>query len=189
MLKFLPIVDWREMTIPQGNVVANRRHIHPVWQGSWLMSMVVEVAEPGDFLRIAALDSVAWGDQTFIVDGEHTWRIWCEYATVLVARAADANADDPRAVVGALLMFPTNGQLLILHKIMVDARYRGRGLGKALMHAALERAALPVMLTVDPANAPAVELYKKQGFTIRELVKGYYRSGEDRYVMVHTPGV
>lgn len=152
------------------------------------MPVSVEIATPSDFLQIAVLDRIAWDSRGFIVDGEHTWRVWCEYATVLVVRGPSSSGDGGQAVIAALVMFPTHDRSLFLHKIMVDPQSRGKGLGTALMQAALSRATAPVLLTVDPANQPAVDLYRKQGFVVRDHVKGYYRSNEDRYVMVYTPG-
>lgn len=149
------------------------------------MSTLIETAHAGDFLNLAALDRVAWlhtGEQ-FIADGEHVWRVWCEYAVVLVARSSATLAESD-GIGGALLMFPTRQGEIFLHKIMVHPTLRGQGIGSALMRAALTQANAPVLLTVDPANAAAVQLYRNFGFEVRELVKGYYRPHEDRYVMV-----
>ena len=151
------------------------------------MSDKVEAARLDDFLSIAALDGVAWGEQTFIVDGEHVWRVWCQYATVLVVRFDAPPADHVGDVAGALVMFPTNEQSLFLHKIMVHPQYRGRGIGTLLMAGALVDAHQPVLLTVDPKNESAIALYRKHGFVIREHVKGYYRPNEDRHLMVYQP--
>lgn len=148
----------------------------------------IEQAKTSDFLAIAALDRIAWleAGAPFIPDGEHVWRVWCEYATVLVVRSA-APLSESADIAGALVQFPTEVGELFLHKIMVHPDCRGRGLGSALMSAALQRATAPVLLTVNPQNAPAVHLYEKLGFRVRELVQGYYRAHEHRYVMVYQP--
>lgn len=151
--------------------------------------MTIEPARNSDFLAIAALDRIAWGDETFIVDGEHIWRIWCEYATLLVARRPSHlpplthSAD----IAGAVVMFPTQTRELVLHKIMVHPDCRGQGVGSDLMRAALARATADVLLTVNPQNAAAVKLYENFGYRIRKHVQGFYRLHEDRYVMVYTP--
>lgn len=155
------------------------------------MSHVVQVARFEDFSAIAALDRVAWGEETFIPDGEHVWRVWCEHATVLVIRNPDHTRGPRRAddddVAAALVMFPTHDGRLFLHKIMVDPHHRGQGMGTALMAAALEQVAAPVLLTVDPNNEAAIELYRRYGFAVDHYVEGYYRPHEHRYVMIYRP--
>jgi [ribosomal protein S18]-alanine N-acetyltransferase len=154
------------------------------------MPFLIEPASTADFLKVAALDRAAWPDvpDTFIPDGEHVWRVWSEHATLLVARSEGNPATcDSGDITGALVMFPTSAGELFLHKIMVHPDCRGRGIGSALMREALRRATRSVLLTVDPANGPAVQLYRNFGFEVRERVDGYYRPHEDRFVMVH-PG-
>ena len=163
------------------------------------MSPTIEPAVSQDFLQVSALDRIAWlhtGEQ-FIPDGEHVWRVWCEYANVLVARPPrkhrpPRNQDtspppESGDIAGALVMFPTNDGESFLHKIMVNPDIRGQGIGTALMHAALKMAKCPVLLTVDPGNDAAVQLYRNFGFEVRTHVDGYYREHEHRYLMAH-PG-
>lgn len=149
----------------------------------------IQRAEPGDFLQIAALDRIAWPDEpeVFIPDGEHAWRLWCEHALVLAAKLSARTLPDSGDVAGALLMFPTIQGESFLHKIMVHPEGRGRGIGSELMRAGLARATTRTLLTVNPENSAAVRLYENFGFEIRELVKGYYRAHEDRYLMQYTP--
>ena len=94
------------------------------------------------------MDGIAWGgpNDTFIPDGEHVWRVWCEYATVLVARSSEGDSTtDSDGLAGALVMFPTTGGQNFLHKVMVDPRSRGRG---------VRRPTLPPMLPVPPNSSP-----------------------------------
>lgn len=155
------------------------------------VSQIIEPATHADFLSIAALDRIAWvhTGEPYIADGEHVWRVWCQYATVLVARRRPADAPLPESgdVAGALVVFPTRQGEQFLHKIMVHPECRGQGVGTALMRAALSEAAASVLLTVDPANTAAVQLYQNFGFEVRELVRGYYRSHEDRCLMAFSP--
>lgn len=150
----------------------------------------IDRAVPDDFLAVAALDRNAWrqnANATFIPDGEHVWRIWCEHALTFVAR--DAQGD----VVGAVLAFPCVGErLYCLHKIMIRREERGLGIAPQLMAALLtgiDRLGARIFLTVDPANAKALRLYEQWGFTDRQFVPGYYRAAEDRLVLTRpAPG-
>lgn len=142
----------------------------------------IERAVPRDFLAIAALDRTAWQDHNqpeFIPDGEHVWRIWCEHALTYVARQEGR-------VVGAILAFPCNNGQYCLHKVMVDEKCRGRGIASDLFQALLKQVdgvGLELFLTVHPENEAALSLYAKWGFTERELIPGFYRETEDRYVL------
>ncbi|MBC7819899.1 MAG: GNAT family N-acetyltransferase, partial [Planctomycetaceae bacterium] len=108
-------------------------------------------------------------------------------ATLLIARQANDASPlrESHDIAGALVQFPTKRGELFLHKIMVHPDCRGSGIGTELMRAALAQADVPVLLTVDPQNAPAVKLYQSLGFTIREHIRGFYRPHEDRYLMVY----
>lgn len=144
-----------------------------------------------EFLDVAALDRIAWPDMpdTFIPDGEHIWRVWADQATLLVARIQERGPlTASNQIAGALVMFPTKHGENFLHKIMVHPICRGAGLGTALMKQALTMTTVPVLLTVDPQNAPAVQLYERFGFQVREQINGYYRPHEDRFLMVYQPG-
>jgi [ribosomal protein S18]-alanine N-acetyltransferase len=156
------------------------------------MTYTITPANPGDFLRVAALDRRVWPHtpDTFIPDGEHVWRIWCDFATLLVARLDDETTtlQDTGDIAGALVMFPTKQRELCLHKIMVHPYCRGMRIGSALMERALEIADAPVLLTVDPNNTSAVALYRKFGFEVRDRIDGYYRPHEDRFIMVRDEG-
>lgn len=154
-----------------------------------MSQLLIERAQPGDYLKVAALDRMAWpaAPDTFIPDGEHIWRIWSEYATLMVARLPDATLPESGDVCGALVMFPTDTAEDFLHKVMVHPDCRGQGIGTQLMSASLQQARRPTLLTVDPQNAAAVALYRKLGFEVRETIAGFYRPHEDRCVMVFTP--
>ena len=55
------------------------------------------------------------------------------------------------------------------------------------MKTALSETNVPVLLTVDPENVPAVTLYEQFGFRSREQIDGYYRPHEDRLIMGFMP--
>ena len=154
------------------------------------MNYEISTAQTDDFLSVAALDRIAWPDinDTFIPDGEHIWRGWCDHATLLVAKVTDREPlSETHEVAGALVMFPSKNGELFLHKIMVHPVCRGKGVGTALMKTALSETDVPVLLTVDPENVPAVTLYEQFGFRSREQIAGYYRPHEDRLIMEFVP--
>ncbi|MGC9112250.1 ribosomal protein S18-alanine N-acetyltransferase [Acidilobus sp.] len=73
--------------------------------------------------------------------------------------------------------------------IAVLAEYRRKGVGSALMHEAINVLKSKydvdaIYLEVRVSNAPAINLYEKFGFEKARIIKGYYRDGEDAYVMV-----
>lgn len=60
---------------------------------------------------------------------------------------------------------PDDGRRWI-YRLMIDARFQGRGLGRAALAALLERLAgePAVIVGVHPDNHPALRLYRKAGF-------------------------
>ena len=148
--------------------------------------MKIRKAIPSDFLPIAALDREAWKQNEapdFIPDGEHVWRIWCEYSLVYVA-------EKEGKIAGAILAFLCENNTYCLHKVFVDRTIRNQGLGTKLFQHLLEKTdekGKATFLTVNPNNSSALKLYEKWGYEKSKLVKGYYREDEDRYIMFREP--
>ncbi len=71
--------------------------------------------------------------------------------------------------------------------IAVMPRWRGRGLGRALMYtvesAFRSSGMIGSYLEVAVWNRPAISLYKKIGYLIGGVLKNYYPDGSDAYVM------
>jgi len=166
------------------NVIDHCKEMNGV---SRVKSMNFRRAEIRDFLAIAALDRQAWGKNrysTYIPDGEHAWRLWVEHAHVFCAQ------NDQGEIMGAILAFPCVQAMSCVHKVFVDGRVRRQGIGSALFEMLLkelDRETASSFLTVAPENSAAIKLYEKWGFRDKELVRGYYRSNEDRYVMTRSP--
>jgi ribosomal-protein-alanine N-acetyltransferase len=65
---------------------------------------------------------------------------------------------------------------------------RKKGIGTELIKAAmggmLEYGASEYFLEVRKSNEAAVIVYERLGYSIRRVLRGYYRDGEDAYLMV-----
>ena len=72
--------------------------------------------------------------------------------------------------------------------IAVKPQYRRMGIGTSLMLNAMKSLrniynVSYVYLEVRVSNTPAIKFYEKLGFKITRRVTGYYRDGEDAYIM------
>jgi ribosomal-protein-alanine N-acetyltransferase len=78
-----------------------------------------------------------------------------------------------------------------IQNFCIDESYQGKGYGKMLLEAALEEmisyGSKSVYLEVNEINQKAINLYKKYGFEIDHIRKGYYK-GKDAYVMIKKLG-
>ena len=99
-----------------------------------------------------------------------------ESSVLFVAR------EEPGDILGAanvtIYRVPT-GVRAIIEDVIVDASARGRGIGEALVRAALEEAraygAPAVTLTSNPAREAANRLYQRMGFSLRETNAYVYK--------------
>ena len=76
-----------------------------------------------------------------------------------------------------------------LVSIAVLEDYRGRGIGKTLLQETIRvmrdvYKTVSIYLEVRVSNERAIRLYEKMGFKKVRLVPGYYRDGENAWVMV-----
>ncbi len=71
--------------------------------------------------------------------------------------------------------------------IAVHPDWRRKALGKLLLLTAMEKAlelgVRKISLEVRPSNRVAQHLYHKYGFRLRSVRRGYYRDGEDAWLM------
>jgi ribosomal-protein-alanine N-acetyltransferase len=65
---------------------------------------------------------------------------------------------------------------------------RNKGIGRAIIKAGMnameEYGAVEFFLEVRKGNEPAVSVYEFLGYEVRRVLRGYYRDGEDAYLMV-----
>jgi ribosomal-protein-alanine N-acetyltransferase len=76
-----------------------------------------------------------------------------------------------------------------LHNVAIIPEYRGKGLSSLLMDKMIsdcaENGVSVIFLEVRENNAPAINLYKKYGFTAIDKRKNYYKNPtEDAWVMM-----
>jgi len=72
--------------------------------------------------------------------------------------------------------------------VAVLGTMRNKGVGTALVNAGMEGmmgyGATEFFLEVRKTNEEAIAVYEKLGYTVRRVLRGYYRDGEDAYLMV-----
>jgi RimJ/RimL family protein N-acetyltransferase len=154
------------------------------------LAIAVRPAEPGDAPALVALaESVGREEGRWILSGE--WRSAPDERRYLklVRRHPDAVvlvAEVDGAVVGRLSLardpHPASGHVADLG-LMVDARHRRSGVGRALLEHAVgwaRRAGIRKLeLHVFPWNEPALALYESFGFAREGYRIGHYlRDGE-----------
>jgi ribosomal protein S18 acetylase RimI-like enzyme len=104
-----------------------------------------------------------------------------EACTIYVARQPDRGGEIVGALTLVVFRIPT-GVRAWIEDVVVDTESRGRGIGTALIQAAVARAialgATKVDLTSRPSREAANRLYRRLGFVERET--NVYRYTRDR---------
>lgn len=162
---------------------------------------VVRRAQPGDAAALVALaEAVASEPEGWLIS-DGAWRSPGEERRFLRAlrRYSDAAvfvAELPEGLVGRLSLgrdpHPASKHVADLG-LMVSAAYRRRGIGKALLEAAVEWARVAEVskleLHVFPHNEAAINLYEQFGFEREGLRRAHYRRGAeflDAILMAYT---
>ena len=108
-----------------------------------------------------------------------------EFSTILVA-------EDENKIVGFLVYWILFDNAQICNVCVID-EYRNKGIASDLFdiaEAAFQmHECFSITLEVRVSNVPAISLYKKRGFSIVCVKKGYYKDGEDAYYMMKGVGV
>jgi ribosomal-protein-alanine N-acetyltransferase len=171
------------------------------------MRYMLRPMEPGDVPVVAAIDQVSfptpWPSSAF----QHELKRQRAYYYVLL-RQGDDEPPEPDRGLGSWLRqvfdpskespivgyvgFRLQGAEGHLTTIAVRPNCRQQGFGDFLLLVALGRMlALGVdMVTLEmrPSNEVAYRLYRKYGFEVRRRDPGYYRDGEDAWVMAAEVG-
>ena len=155
--------------------------------------VVIRHATPGDAAALVALARAVGSEREGWLLSESEWRGVGEERRYLRAVRGHPNAavfvaEVPEGVVGRLSLardpHQSSNHVADLG-LMVAASHRRRGLGRALLGAAVEWArgggVRKLELHVFPHNAPAIALYERFGFVREGYRRGHYRRG-DQYV-------
>ena len=151
--------------------------------------MIVELRplESRDLPRCAELEKI-------LFPGEDPWSVQAFQHELEGGNYYIGAHADPDGLVGYAGMSELGTERAMeceVHTIGVDPAFQGRGIGKALLEALLDRADrmhAPVFLEVRTDNVPAITLYENHGFEQIGLRRRYYQpSGADAYTMAR-PG-
>lgn len=140
-------------------------------QRSWMapLGLHIEPAEPRDAEAVAALHARSfyrgWPRQdieAYLIDPDTPTLVVC----------------DARRKVHGFAMLRLLGDDVELMTIAVDRKMQGKGVGEALLRACFEdlmmTPARRMVLEVAADNPPALQLYRKLGFTQLSERQGYY---------------
>lgn len=149
----------------------------------------IEALTPGDATACARLEAVLFG-------GDDPWTA-AMFASELRAGHRYLAARRDGVLVGyagvALMPAPAfsrGGAEAEVHTIGVDPAEQGRGTGRALLRgllAAADALDAETFLEVRVDNAPALALYRSEGFGVVGTRRRYYASGADAHTMRRPP--
>jgi ribosomal-protein-alanine N-acetyltransferase len=117
--------------------------------------------------------------------GRDAWP-WIDVAAALsLPGTVRLKAQAPDRVVGfALGDRWSTGGLAWIASLAVHPEYQRRGIGQRLLRACEEALGTPrIRLTVRASNFPALELYRRAGYSPVDIWRRYYTDGEDGQVM------
>ncbi|MEU8761796.1 GNAT family N-acetyltransferase [Streptomyces sp. NPDC048659] len=141
----------------------------------------IRVARLGDEPALAELDRVSWsplhavlpapeGDEPFFDERHHP-------EDYLVAEVPEAGVVGFVRLVRAIPL-PSNAHVRQIQGLVVGEAARGRGVARALVRAAMDRArrqgATRITLRVLGHNAPARALYEAEGFAVEGVLPGEF---------------
>ncbi len=163
--------------------------------------------EPGDVPAVIAIERMSfptpWHASSFLYELKHNTR---SFFYTLLKPAIQPSPDELAGAdqgwlrrLRGVLRPPEENQVIgyvglrsqsaeaHISTIAVHPEWRDQGLGELLLLIAMEKAveldATAVSLEVRPSNQVAQHLYRKYGFRFTGVHRGYYRDGEDAWLM------
>jgi [ribosomal protein S18]-alanine N-acetyltransferase len=140
------------------------------------MSVLIGPLSAVDVQRCAELECV-------LFDSDDPWSP-AAFLEALAAGHHYLSAREDDSLIGYVGLARAGGEAEV-HTLAVDPAYQRRGIGRALLRAALGHAVgATVFLEVRTDNESAIQLYRSEGFDVIGIRRGYYRtSGADAFTM------
>jgi ribosomal-protein-alanine N-acetyltransferase len=167
-----------------------------------LLSYTIRPMEPGDVSTVVAIERLSfptpWLASSFLYELHSTRSYYYvllkpEVSTALPSRQGwrhwlrDVMGPTEESQVIGYVGFRLKPTEAHISTIAVHPDWRGQGLGELLLLTAMERALEQgvhvVTLEVRSSNEVAQNLYHKYGFRFKGVHRGYYRDGEDAWLM------
>jgi ribosomal-protein-alanine N-acetyltransferase len=164
--------------------------------------------EPGDVPAVAVIERLSfptpWSPSSYLHELRHSVRSF--YYTLLkpaTVTAVSSGRGWRRWLRGVVSLSEESGVIgyvgfrlrdagAHISTIAVHPDWRGKGLGELLLLTAMEKAlelgSSVVTLEVRPSNRVAQRLYRKYSFRLKTVHRGYYRDGEDAWLMAAEVG-
>jgi ribosomal-protein-alanine N-acetyltransferase len=134
--------------------------------------MIIRKAEPSDLSRIVEIEGLCFPEETAFPPGMFAYLI--RYATTLVALEDDI-------IAGFIIGFASGGTGFI-YTLDVHPDYRRKGIGSMLISALEkklhEKRAKRIRLEAALNNPAALALYRKAGYSEKEMLRNYYGRGK-----------
>lgn len=130
--------------------------------------MDIRTANPSDSTTLSALCMTVWFD-TYCIDGiehPHAQYVLAEYTPEKLTHRIENTtvylAEDKGRLLATAILNKETGEIETLY---VLPRFKGRGIGSALLTALRDAHAAPLFLTCWEGNSEAIVFYDKKGFT------------------------
>lgn len=151
-------------------------------QATAAVAVEIRFADPGDDARLREIDDATWSEAVTPAPPPASrafFRPGIEPANTLVGLVAGRVAG--YVLLGHPTPLPASAHVQMVQGLAVDPSYQGRGVGRALVEAAITeataRGAARLTLRVLGPNVTARRLYEACGFEIEGVLRGEFLLG------------